>query len=120
MCSFRGRSELAAATLGDPHAAPLGLETSFEAGCATKMPPLRGWGCPTLSTARIFIGLPNIQGERREAAADGVRFASERIGWLPFAPPCELVIPLVSCRRLHRAARRCHRVFAHNRSNLPG
>ena len=27
------------------------------------------------------------KGQRREAAADDVRFVSERIGWLPFAAP---------------------------------
>jgi len=31
---------------------------------------------------------PNIQGERREAAAAGVGLASELNGGLPFAPPC--------------------------------
>src|SRR2546428_2296399 len=30
---------------------------------------------------------PNTKGQRREPAAGGVRFVSERIGWLPFAAP---------------------------------
>ena len=33
---------------------------------------------------------PNVQGERREAAAADVRLASELNGCLPFAPPCGL------------------------------
>lgn len=33
---------------------------------------------------------PNIQGERRKAAAADVRFVSEPNGCLPFAPPCGL------------------------------
>jgi hypothetical protein len=37
---------------------------------------------------RFMIDAPNIQGERREAAAADVRFVSEPSGCLPFAPPC--------------------------------
>src|ERR1019366_7169499 len=39
---------------------------------------------------RFMIDAPNIQGERREAAAADVRFVSEQSGCLPFAPPCWL------------------------------
>ena len=31
--------------------------------------------------------MPNRKGQRREPAADDVRFVSERIRWLPFAAP---------------------------------
>jgi hypothetical protein len=46
-------------------------------------------------TSRAIIVLANIQGERREAAAAGVRFVSELDGCLPFAPPCGFADPNV-------------------------
>jgi len=41
------------------------------------------------SHGKIFIYAmpPNEKGQRREPAAGGVEFVSERIGWLPFAAP---------------------------------
>jgi hypothetical protein len=45
-----------------------------------------------------YLCPPNNQGQRREPAADDVRFVSERIGWLPFAPPFGLEAEYFSIR----------------------
>lgn len=36
----------------------------------------------------VIASVPNVHGERREAAAAEIRLLSERIGCLPSAPPC--------------------------------
>src|SRR6266545_4604458 len=46
------------------------------------------------------------KGQRREPAADDVRFVSERIGWLPFAAPSGSVMFCTICRRLYLSCRR--------------
>jgi hypothetical protein len=54
---------------------------------------------------RFFMEcLPNNQGERREAAAGGVGFVSERIGWLPFAGPSGWAPPGCTGPLLNRTA----------------
>jgi hypothetical protein len=46
-----------------------------------------------LDARATLCHIPNNQGERREAAAADVRFASELNGCLPFAPPCGFGLP---------------------------
>jgi len=54
------------------------------------MPQLRSVDGEILMLLPARPDTPNIQGERREAAAADVRFVSEPSGCLPFAPTCGL------------------------------
>src|SRR5207249_6814978 len=51
---------------------------------------------------RCLTSSHKVHGKQRDPAAAGVRFVSERNGWLPFAPPCgfgatEFVAPGSPC-----------------------
>ena len=47
----------------------------------------RSLGSVPICETSYYLLLANVQGERREAAAGGVRFISELNGCFPFAPP---------------------------------